>query len=112
MESERTDSVTWSVRPLKDRPGRTVAIFAVGLAAGAIGIFLFRNVLLSALGIAMILGSTAEYWLGTSYKLDSRHAQAKVGFSVAAMEWQEVKRVTESGSALKLSPLAAATTAD
>jgi hypothetical protein len=57
------------------------------------------------LGFAMILASTADYWLGSHFMVDPKGVRARVGISLTAMEWKDVKRVTIEPHAIKLSPL-------
>lgn len=53
----------------------------------------------------MILGATADYWLGSRFELNAKGASVKTGPSLTAMEWGEVKRVLERGREIRLSPL-------
>jgi hypothetical protein len=98
--------LSWKVRLLGDRSGFVFVIGAVAVAAGLIGIVVFRSPSMGLLGFAMILASTADYWLGSNFKLDARGASARVGLSLTAMEWANVKRVIVEPNAIKLSPLA------
>ena len=106
------DSLVWSVRPFEGQPIKRVVVFAVALLAMAVGWFGFRQPLFGLLGFAMILGSTAEHWLGTAFRLDERGASARTGPSVTAMEWKDVRRVLAKGSEVRLSPLEAPSALD
>ncbi len=97
---------------MKDKPARVGLIFSVALVAGVVGILFFRNLLLGFAGFAMILGSTAEFWLGSSYSIDEKEARSRVGASVSSMTWEEVKRLIVGSQAIKLSPLSSATGAE
>jgi hypothetical protein len=57
------------------------------------------------LGGACVLAATAEFWLGTHYRLDDREAWSRTGFAVTALPWDEVKRVTIEADSIRLSPL-------
>ncbi len=46
-----------------------------------------------------------DQWLGSSYRVDAKGAQSKVGPSVAAIEWPDVKRVLTGPHSIRLSPL-------
>ena len=72
--------------------------------SAVLGTFLV-NVLLGAAGFAIILASTAEYWLGTKYKLDAKGASARTGVSLTSIEWGDVKRVVTDSEGIKLTPL-------
>lgn len=98
--------MTWTVRLADGAPARRMVILAVALAAGGIGWFGFGPIF-GVLGTAMVLGATAEYWMGSRFTLDSKGASARTGPSVTAMEWGEVKRVLVKGREVRLSPLAA-----
>ena len=95
--------MSWTVRRLS--PTRLAAILGVAFVALALGWFGFGRPLLGLLGAAMILGATADSWLGTHYHLDEEGARARTGPSVTAMAWTEVRRVVENGSEIRLSPL-------
>jgi len=75
------------------------------VAAFAIGTFLFRNVPLGIIGFAIILGSTAEFWLGTQFTVDEKGASVRTGLNLTAIEWPNVKRIVRGSDGIKLSPL-------
>jgi hypothetical protein len=75
--------------------------------AFVLGLLLFRNVLFGLIGFAIILAATAEFWLGLSYKVDSRGASVRCGLSLSALDWSDVKRAVADNEGIKLSPLAA-----
>jgi len=52
-----------------------------------------------------VLGSTAEFWLGSRYRVDDKGVEARTGLSVYQMEWGEVRRVIVSDENVKISPL-------
>lgn len=60
----------------------------------------------------MVLGATAEYWMGVTFRLDEKGASSKTGPSVTAMEWKDVRRVLVKGSEIRLSPLESPSTLD
>ena len=101
------DSLSWTVRPFDGQPLKRLIVFAVAFLAMGVGWFGFGRPLFGILGFAMILGSTAEYWLGASFRLDAKGASARTGPSVTAMEWKDVRRVLVKGSEVRLSPLEA-----
>lgn len=76
--------------------------------AFGLGVLLFKNVIFGVLGFAIILGTTAEYWLGSSFKLDSKSASARVFLSLTSLDWTDVKRAIASDQGIKLSPLESA----
>jgi hypothetical protein len=80
--------------------------------AGLSGAVLLGQVLLGFLGFAMILASTAEYWLGVRYKVGPKSAERRCGLSLSAIEWVDVKRVVVEGADILLSPLDEATRMD
>ena len=95
--------MSWTVRRLS--PTRLAAILLVAFVALIVGWFGFGRPLLGLLGAAMILGATADSWLGTHFRLDETGASARTGPSVTAMGWGEVRRIVENGSEIRLSPL-------
>src|SRR4051812_34716888 len=86
------DAFRWNVRPSDKEPTKKWGILLGAVAIFALGFWLFNNVLLGLLGFAIIVGSTAEFWLGTSYKVDKDSASVRCGFSYSEMRWNEVKR--------------------
>ena len=106
------DELGWTVRLSDEAPRRRTTIFLVALAAAALGWFGFGHPFWGILGFAMILGSTAEHWLGSRFRLDARGASARTGPSVSAMEWKDVRRVLVNGREVRLSPLERASTLD
>ena len=95
--------MSWRVRSLS--PSRLAAILLVAFVALVVGWFGFGRPLLGLLGAAMILGASADSWLGTRYRLDETGASARTGPSVTAMGWGEVRRVVEKEGEICLSPL-------
>lgn len=99
------ESIRWRVRLSDREPRKTVAVFAVAILAFLVGALVFRNVVLGCVGFAIILGSTAEFWLGTSFSVDDKKATVRTGFSTSVMEWKDVKRVARDSGGIRLSPL-------
>lgn len=58
------------------------------------------------IAFVIILGATAEFWLGTVYRIDETGASAKTGVSLSKIEWSNVKRVVIANDGIKVSPLA------
>lgn len=102
--------MTWTVRSAS--PLRVGVIFAVAFLALVIGWFGFGRSLFGLLGFAMILGSTADAWLGTRFTLDAMGASARTGPSVTAMAWSDVQRILVNGREVRLSPLEGPSTLD
>jgi hypothetical protein len=99
------EKLRWSVRLLEHRNRFIVVIGLVAVGSGVLGGIIFHSPSMSLLGFAMILASTADYWLGSKYLVDSIGVHARVGLSLTSMEWKDVKRVIIEASAVKLSPL-------
>ncbi|HVT14238.1 MAG TPA: hypothetical protein VHE55_18390 [Fimbriimonadaceae bacterium] len=70
-----------------------------------IGAVVMHSVLLGLAGSAMILAATAEFWLGTVYKLDQEGASSRTGLSYSRVLWKDVKRIVTTPIGIKLSPL-------
>lgn len=105
VTSVEPEALKWNVRPYQDAPQRRFVIFGIALLGGLGGWFLLREPLLGLLGFGMILASTMEYWLGSSYRLDEKGASSRTGFSITAIEWPQIRRVIVEEHGLKLSPL-------
>jgi len=111
-EAEKSEAIRWSVRPSASDPTKTVVIGAAGILAFGVGAFLFRNPVLGVVGFAIIFGSTAEFWLGTSFSIDEKKATVRTGISVSVIEWTDVKRIVQDAGGIRLSPLEKAGTMD
>jgi hypothetical protein len=103
------ESITWRVRLSDNDPVKRRIVFLVACLAFLVGTFLLHSPLLGAAGSAMILAATAEFWLGTVYKLDEEGASSRTGMSTARILWKDVKRAAVTQIGIKLSPLEEAT---
>ncbi len=112
MNEAEAGTLAWAVRLADERPGRTGVVYAAALLALGVGTFPFHQPLMGLLGASLVLGATAEHWLGSRFRLDAKGASARTGPSVTAMEWSEVKRVLERGREIRLSPLERASFAE
>jgi len=110
--NEKAEAIRWRVRLSDNAPQKTFVILAVGLLAFLVGAILFRNIVLGLVGFAIIFGSTAEFWLGSSFSIDEERATKRTGLSLSAIEWADVKRVSRDAGGIKLSPLQQAGTMD
>ncbi len=102
---EIQDPFKWRVRLSDKAPEKTLVIVAVGITAFLIGVTVFKNIPLGLIGFAIIFGSTAEFWLGSLFRIDSKGASVRTGFSYSNIEWQSVKRIVRDEAGIKLSPL-------
>jgi len=112
VSADVNDAFRWNVRPSDKEPAKKWGVLVGALAIFALGMVVFHSVLLGLLGFAIIAASTAEFWLGTSYKLDKDSASVRCGFSYSEMRWNEVKRAMATPDGVKLSPLGSATRMD
>lgn len=97
--------IVWKVRPAATQPQKltTLAVFAI--LAGVMGLVLTRKPVFFVIGALLVLASTADFWLGVTYRVDSRGVSRRVGFSETAMTWEQVRRAEVSDQELYLSPL-------
>jgi hypothetical protein len=102
----------WRVRLADQSPTKLAGVAVIAVAAGLAGLLFFHSIVFGVLGSAMILGSTAEFWLGSSFKIHSKGATARTGLSASEIEWGSVKRVFRQAGGVRLSPLANAGTMD
>lgn len=102
---EKVESIVWRVRLSDNEPWKRWVIFAVALFAFVMGALVYRVPLLGFLGSAMILGATAEFWLGSSFRLDAEGASSRTGLSLTRVLWKDVKRAVITPVGIKLSPL-------
>lgn len=110
--SEVGESFSWRVRLLDSEPKKAVGIFACAVFAALLGGVVFHSLMLAIVGTAIIFGSTAEYWLGSSFVIDRKGVRSRTGFSLTVIEWEQVKRIFPEGNGLRISPLEKAGTLD
>jgi hypothetical protein len=99
------ESISWRVRLSDNDPKKLWILFAVTMGAFVLGLVLTHRALLGILGSVMILAATAEFWLGTTYKIDEEGASSRTGLSQTRILWKDVKRAVITQVGIKLSPL-------
>jgi len=99
------EAFSWRVRPSDHAPGKTLGVAFAAILAFGVGTFLFKDIYLGLIGFAIIFGSTAEFWLGTAFRIDDAGATARTGLSISTIKWDDVKRVVRDARGIKLSPL-------
>ncbi len=102
------ESISWRVRLSDKAPRKLIVIGVSALLALGFGTILL-GALIGGLGFAIILGSTAEFWWGTAYRIDAKGASSRTLASLSSISWEDVKRVVVTGEGIKLSPLAEGT---
>ena len=106
------EEIRWFVRPADGDSTRLIVVLVAAILSAVAGYFLVNSVVMALAGFALVMGSTAEFWLGTSYRLREADASSRCGFSLTALAWSDVKRVIVVGSRVKLSPLVQSTRMD
>jgi hypothetical protein len=94
----------WTVQLGKQLAQKRIPVAIAGLVAAGFGT-VFIGVFGALLGLAVVFVSTAELWMPMRFKLTSEEASARVGLSVTAIRWENVKRVLETDQGVTLSPL-------
>src|SRR4051812_28420854 len=92
QENKARESFRWRVRLSDKAPEKRLGVVVAVVGAAAIGWFGFSSPALGLIGAAIILGSTAEYWLGTSFRVDTKGASARTALSLVEIEWDAVRR--------------------
>ena len=104
-EGETRESFAWRVRLVDSEPKKLYGILVAAVVATVFGWVILRSPVLGLLGFAIILGSTAEFWLGSSYEIDHKGVRSRTGLSLTSIEWEQVKRIINEGNAIRVSPL-------
>jgi hypothetical protein len=112
MTGNEPTTLAWSVRPAQDSPQKLVVVVVAAMVAAGFGFLISGSPVLALAGLGIVAGATAEFWLGTSYRLTEKEASARCGLSLTAIAWADVRRVEIDGNRVKLSPLASATRMD
>jgi hypothetical protein len=105
-KSISVEPLVWEVRLGADQTPRRLIVVAIALLAGLIGIAWTHQAIIGVIGCLAILFSTSELFLPIRYRLDGTGASSNVGLSKTAIDWADVKRMTEDQKGVKLSPLA------
>lgn len=103
--AENLEELSWSIRPGAENPSKVVVVFVVALLTGALVSAVTKSPLLGLIGTAAVLGSTAEFWLGTHFRLGEQEATRRCGLSLFSIRWEDVKLVRLQGNEIRLSPL-------
>lgn len=96
--------MVWQVRlgdrmPEKRLP---VIVFALATAVVAYAIGFYLGILLGPIVVFM---STAELFLPIKYRIDQEQVSSKIGVSLTAMRWENVRRTIPVEGGIRLSPL-------
>ncbi|MBS1715104.1 MAG: hypothetical protein JST30_12290 [Armatimonadetes bacterium] len=98
------EPLVWSVRLWERAPQkRWVAIVAM-VVAGAAGTVLLHHLLFGLVGVLVVLVSTGELFFPAKYTLDANEARQRIGITVTAIRWTDVKRLIPQQDGVRLSP--------
>jgi hypothetical protein len=94
----------WRIHIAARRPGRSVlaALAFVALSAG-VGA-LYRAPLYSAVGLALLFGSTAAYWIPREYRLYADRVEVVVAGRAVSRPWSQFLACFRDADAVFLSP--------
>ena len=98
------ETLTWSVDLGSFRPGRRFIVLGIALLVAFIGLQM-GGPLLGAIGLLVVLVSTAELFLPLKYRVDAEGAQVRCGLSVTAIPWSNVRRLIPMADGVRLTPL-------
>ncbi|MHB8636846.1 MAG: hypothetical protein ACYC96_10290 [Fimbriimonadaceae bacterium] len=101
----QAEALTWRVRLGDGQPAKLTAILLAAALAGLVGFVVCRSVLIGVVGVAIIVGSTSEFWWGVRYRLDESGASAQSGPSLTKIAWPDVRRLVVNDAGVTLSPL-------
>jgi hypothetical protein len=99
------DTLDWSIRVRDQAPEKLTFVGLAALAACVAGWGALKSPFVGFAGGLMVLGATAEYWLGSRFHIGEEGASAKTGMSLSRMRWEEVQRVVFHPKGVLLSPL-------
>jgi hypothetical protein len=105
MSGSSPEGISWKTGPNPAQRPKVVVIFVIAILVGLIG-WRVENWIMGLVGFAVIAAATAEFWLGTTFRVNDVGAEAKTGFSSTKIEWANVVRVVTADQGIKLSPLA------
>jgi hypothetical protein len=97
--------LVWTFHADQKKRSQVIAVIIASCLLAVVTGSLLRFPALGAVGAALIFASTMEAFTGCKYRLDSKQASRRVGLSVSALEWTQIKRVVGSEEGILLSPL-------
>lgn len=103
-QSKPVVEMEWQVQLGADESWKRLPVLVASLIAAGFGWYLI-GVFGAFMGVAVVLASTAELWMPMRFKLTDVDASSRVGLSLTAIRWENVKRVLETDQGVTLSPL-------
>ncbi|MBI1755519.1 MAG: hypothetical protein HYR64_00240 [Fimbriimonas ginsengisoli] len=103
--NEESEALSWRVRLSEREPRKALVVVAAAFVTLCAGAFWLRQPLVGVVGAVVVLGATAEFLVGASYRLDLSGATSACLLSVSTIEWKDVRRAIVELDGLRLSPL-------
>ena len=103
---ESAEPLVWALPGIARTPVRTGTLIALVPLTAAAGLVFTRQPLFLLLGPAFLAPVLSRYFLRPSYRLTSESARASWGTAQTEIRWSDVRRVTDDGRTIHLSPLA------
>jgi hypothetical protein len=97
--------IVWTFHADQRKRSQVIAVILAASLLSVITGTMLRFPLLGILGAGLIFASTLEAFTGCRFRLDAKQASRRVGLSVSALQWSQVKRIVGSEDGILLSPL-------
>jgi hypothetical protein len=98
--------LSWTVHPAARDPARAAVLALVVALAALLSWSVTRSVVITAAGVALLLGSLAAFFLPRTYVLDDSGAAEHGPLRpLRRLSWDTVRRVTRERHGVHLSPL-------
>ena len=104
-EAQIPGTLRWRVAGLARSPAKTTALVLLVPVTSLLGLLWTHQPIFLVLGPAFLAPVLSRYFLAPSYALTPESARASWGTMQTEIPWERVRRATEDGDALRLSPI-------
>jgi len=105
MNGKEEVLLEWRIHLALKQPKKACALIGAIFAAALLVLVSFRNPLLAALCLLLLLASTAEFLFPIHYRLTQSGAYMRNFLSLRYLPWERVRRCCRGPQGIKLSPL-------
>lgn len=106
MNAPDASELAWTAHPARRRPHHVALLFAVTLFAAYAVLVALQSFFLCVLAIAILLASTASFWLPTHYQLDREGVRERRWGRRRTRPWADIRRLEIGPQAALISPFA------
>ncbi|MBK9071225.1 MAG: hypothetical protein IPL79_09530 [Myxococcales bacterium] len=106
MNAPDASELAWTAHPARRRPHHVALLIAITLFAAYAVLVALQSFFLCGLAIAILLASTASFWLPTHYQLDGEGVRERRWGRRRRRSWAQIRRLVIGPQAALISPFA------